>query len=214
MLHSSVTLSSGVIQVPKSPKSMMDKRLEQYLAKHPIPLSAFDQAKVLHEQALSAFARGVDFAALTSSLLVMDDDALELLFRFCLHGSARQVSSSIIEASNDHRSRPWRVRVMLFDEHDDLQADEGGEQGEHYEPAGDGPVLHGLAGVASHIAVLACGYHGECPEALKPQALIKKIPSLRPTLSRNDGRVAWRVEYQANGKPWLMRCEIRKAVAI
>lgn len=195
-------------------KTRLDKQLDHYLDNHPVERAVFDQVADYHTRGLALLRDHVDLPALTGQLLLPDADAVELLFRYLRHGSSRLVAMGIVESDADHRSRPWRVRVMLFDEHDDLQADEGGEHGEAFEPASDGPILYGLAAVASHIAILCMNYHGECPEELKPQYLIKKIPSLRPTLSRTAGRVTWRVNYLANGHTWLMRCEIRKAEAV
>ncbi len=201
-----------------TPKSRIDKQLQRFVVSHPVPQAAFDHAASLHDEALRSLLSAAQLTALSDALTLSPQKSVELLLRFLLYGSSTLVIEHNFDREVDHRQRPWRVRVMLFDGRDALQADEGDGRWEvesdnldAYAPSNDAPVLHGLNAVAEHICILATNYHGHTPEALRTAALIKKIPGLRPTLSRNDGCVTWRVPYELGGQQWVMRAEVRRA---
>jgi hypothetical protein len=112
------------------------------------------------------------------------------------------------KAELDARATDWRLRVRLY--RSDNMDEPVGDTDPHLSAEQPGEtVVHGLPAVADELRTVATLYHGETPEAMAEATLRHKLKSLRPTLSRNDGKAAWRVGYvTANGKRWLARVDV------
>ena len=123
-------------------------------------------------------------------------------------------------AEPDGRNAQWRVRVRLFrDGMDKPEADSDPER-----PAGEvgDTVLRGLPAVAEHVQGLAWDFHQPigtvrmvwvAPEGLKgleSSTLLHRLKSLRPTLSRNQGRAVWRVPYTVAGAEWRADVDVQR----
>lgn len=116
-----------------------------------------------------------------------------------------------LDASHDGRAVPWRVRLRLFPpDRMDPDADTDPEL------APDAPgtdIVHGLHGVSLWAAGILSAYHQSQGHALQPDVtdeFTRRIPSVRPTLSRNEGVAMWRVNYMVNGQAWLARVDLKR----
>lgn len=150
--------------------------------------------------------------------------ALPAAYSALLHELGRRLKAY---SAVDGRAEQWRVRVRLYrtDRMNEPEADSDPDA------AADAPgteVVHGLPGVATHLAQLATHFHGSLPAGLEDATLRHRLKSLRPTLSRNGGHGVWRVPYQvevgrgvavlrANGFPpeiglqdWLARVDVQR----
>lgn len=97
----------------------------------------------------------------------------------------------------------WRIRIMLFGEGDDLQADTMPDA----EPEALGDELApSLPAVARTLASMAYMYHQERgdpqPIGLDEAELLRRTKALRVSLSRSGGACWWRVPYTVAGVPW------------
>lgn len=119
-----------------------------------------------------------------------------------------------LDASTDGRAVPWRVRLRLFPP-DRMDPDADTDP----EVAPDAPgsdVVYGLHGVSLWAAGIIAAYHRSQGHAVQDeltQEFLRRIPSVRPTLSRNDGVAMWRVNYMVNGQAWLARVDLKREQA-
>ena len=114
-------------------------------------------------------------------------------------------------AAMDGRTSRWRARVRLYrssnlsepdaDSDNDLPAEQPGTT-----------ICAGLPAVADNLAWVASAHHGQPCIGLDPATLRHRLKSLRPTLSRNKGRAAWRVPYRTADGEWMARVDVLKIV--
>lgn len=116
----------------------------------------------------------------------------------------------------DSRAAYWRCRFRLYrqDQPDEPQADSDPER------AADLPgtqIIRGLPAVATELLTLASAFHGTgLLQGLTGEVLRHSLRGLRPTLSRNRGRAAWRLPYDtfetftdgAKKRGWIARVDI------
>lgn len=123
----------------------------------------------------------------------------------------RPVSAQL---ERDKRASYWRVRLRLFDETSGaLEADSDVELPTE---APGSTVVRGLPGVAEWAGELVHGFHGARNEVagwLDNSTAQKRLKSLRPTLSRNNGKATWRVDYPVNSGRWLALIDIARESA-
>lgn len=113
------------------------------------------------------------------------------------------------DAADDGRAVPWRVRMRLYvggmqdaeaDTDPDLPPDQDGAE-----------VITGLHSVCFWAADICRTYHSPHDlGATFEDEFVKRIGSIRPTLSRNDGVAAWRIPYKVGGADWLARIDIKR----
>lgn len=108
---------------------------------------------------------------------------------------------------NDGRAVPWRVRIQLFDDTGELQADS--DHDSPLEAAGE-TEIYGLPAVAEWLVAVTTEFHGGLVGGLGRHTLKQKLRSLRPMLSRGDGWAVWRVPYTVMELPWLARVDVRR----
>lgn len=120
---------------------------------------------------------------------------------------------------HDKRAVQWRCRIRLYDmtAGDEPQADSDPE----LDAGAMGTVLcAGLKGVADTVIQMAALFHGTpMLKGLDTATLDAKIPGLRPTLSRNEGKAVWRLPYDTlrtwdesgrRAPGWLARVDLER----
>lgn len=112
---------------------------------------------------------------------------------------------------HDGRAARWRCRIRLYD---DARPGEPAADSDPELPADAAGTVFcaGLKGVADTVLQLAEVFHGtaELP-GLDPDTLDRKIPGLRPTLSRRGGNACWRLKYTTpRGAHWLARVDLER----
>lgn len=117
------------------------------------------------------------------------------------------------DVTNDGRAVDWIARLRLYtgamedaeaDSDPDLPPDAQGTE-----------VVKGLVSVCYWAAALARNYHQGVDLGLGfEEEFTKRISTVRPALSRNDGVATWRIPYMVNGAKWLARIDlVRQAPA-
>jgi hypothetical protein len=106
--------------------------------------------------------------------------------------------------TGDGRAVRWRVRLRLFDSHDELQADTCPESATDY-PGDD--VIAGLPAVVDWAESICREFHhaaGFTVSWITHAEKKKRLRSIRPTLSRSGGVAIWRIHYTVDGDgQWL-----------
>ncbi len=109
----------------------------------------------------------------------------------------------------DGRANKWRVRVRLYAS--DKPSDAVADTDPDLRPDAQGSeVVSGLPAVASFVAEVAQGWHGESCVGLDGPTMRHKIKGLRPTLSRRGGNAVWRLPYRTAEREWLARVDIER----
>lgn len=198
-----------------------DRLLGEWAKNAPIDNTVLKQS---HDVTLNLVRDSVNLEALAAALGgVSLEWAAELYLRFALHHTVAYKELRVVDTGAfDSRQRAWRARVMIFAGHGDTaeriadtepdrQATTGMSYEDAYGPSAGTQVFLGLSAVASYISRSALEFHGTCPPDLYTMALVRKIPSIRPTLSRTGGSVCWRVAYTWEGRDYRVQAEVRRA---
>lgn len=114
-----------------------------------------------------------------------------------------------IAAPRDRRAHLWRTRVRLYgmDAADEPIADSDPELSPDLPGA---TVINGLQSLPADLAEMVTAYHGEPCEGMDTATLRHRLKSLYPTLSRRGGNAVWRLAYEAAGKKYMARVDIRR----
>ena len=129
-------------------------------------------------------------------------------------GSLLQPESAAV--LNDGRTVQWRTRIRWYakgqsdpteDTDQDLPQDQPGSQ-----------IISGLPNVARYLEICTVNIHapnGESVTGVEAETLAHRLKSLRPTLSRNQGKATWRVPYVAHhlhgaDNEWVARVDVER----